>query len=392
MKKKKILMFFLLLSPIIFLALIFILPFSENEGELVYILGDILTYLLLISPIFVGIGIYMFIKSKDKDKKFINNKVSKKRKLIGKIILFGIISPILIFFIGTILYYSLVESIEDDIRKEYKDRYFKESLESIQYDNVCDCEEDEELLEPQLIGTYELEADEYVWRWDMYNYGYFNLNKIVDIPRYYLPKEIYKVSDSWNLKNNYKLDLECEEVDVGSGDLGDSYKCTVSYNDKVIETDVRHDIYCYWDTNESCTDNIGVVVYSNRYSEGSVEYMFLLTKEGEEYNKLSGYRLENGEATLLPFKYEHKGEQFSDKSYTISEAEFELYGIQMYGMFDYLMDGDIELVTFFQEPTMGYNNNIEGIDFVWDVENDGLYLRKTIMELIPNWGSEEEPT
>jgi len=291
------------------------------------------------------------------------------------------------------LYNIFVEGIEDDIRKEYSDRYYKQ-LKSINWeeDKECECEQEEILLEPKLIGNYEFVPDEYIWGWDMYSYGYFDLDKMIDIARFYIPKEVYKASESWNLKDNNKLDLVCDPVDVRKVESGDSYKCTVSFNNKVIDTDVRHDIFCFWDSNKSCTDNVGIVLYSNRYSEGSIEYLFLFSKQGEDYNKLSAYKIEDGEIRLLPFKYEYKGESYSDDSYTISESAFELYGIVMYGMFDYLADGDVELVTFFQEPTMGLNNNIDGINYIWSLEDDGFHLRRTVMELIEDWetqGKEE---
>ncbi len=53
---------------------------------------------------------------------------------------------------------------------------------------------------------------------------------------------------------------------------------------------------------------MGVLLYSNPYSAGSVEYLFLISKNGDIHNKLYAYRLENGKVTLLPFKYEYKGE------------------------------------------------------------------------------------
>ncbi len=388
MKKKKLpLILLLLFSPfIIFIILACISLFLDSDSETLYILYDICLY--VISPLLFLLGIYLLIKHRET---IFINKVSKRRKLIGKIILFGILCPFIVFIFGVFLYNSFVEGIEDDVRKEYSDRYYKQ-LQNIKWeeDNECKCEQEQILLEPKLIGSYEFVPDEYVWEWDMYSYGYFNLDRMIDIARFYIPKEVYKVSKSWNLKDNNKLDLVCDEVDVRKVELGDSYKCTVSFNNKVIDTDVRHDIFCFWDSNKSCTDNVGIVLFSNRYSEGSIEYLFLLNKEGEDYNKLSGYKIEDGEIRLLPFKYEYKGESYSDDSYTILESVFELYGIVMYGMFDYLTDGDVELVTFFQEPTMGLNNNIDGINYIWSLQEDGFHLRKTVMELIEEWDSETE--
>jgi len=390
MKKKKLpLIFLLLFSPfIIFIILAFLSFFLDSGSEYFNRLSDV--SFSIISPLLFLLGIFLIIKHRET---IFTKEVSKRRKLIGKIILFGIICPFVVFFIYMFLYNIFVEGIEDDIRKEYSDRYYKQ-LKSINWeeDKECECEQEEILLEPKLIGNYEFVPDEYIWGWDMYSYGYFDLDKMIDIARFYIPKEVYKASESWNLKDNNKLDLVCDPVDVRKVESGDSYKCTVSFNNKVIDTDVRHDIFCFWDSNKSCTDNVGIVLYSNRYSEGSIEYLFLFSKQGEDYNKLSAYKIEDGEIRLLPFKYEYKGESYSDDSYTISESAFELYGIVMYGMFDYLADGDVELVTFFQEPTMGLNNNIDGINYIWSLEDDGFHLRRTVMELIEDWetqGKEE---
>ena len=65
----------------------------------------------------------------------------------------------------------------------------------------------------------------------------------------------------------------------------------------------------------------------------------------------------------------------------VSSNTFELYGVGKYGLIDKFVDGDMELVTYFSEPTMGIGNNVEGINSIWRVEDDGLYLRKTVMEL-----------
>ncbi len=388
MKKKKLpLILLLLFSPfIVVILLLFIGLLFNIESEAFDIIFDL--SLSVVSPLLFLLGIYLLIKHRET---IFINKVSKRRKLIGKIILFGILCPFVVFLIGRYLYNNFVEGIEDRIRSEYSERYNKQ-LRDINWDEDknSECEQKEILLEPKLIGNYEFIPDEYVWEWDMYSYGYFNLDRMIDIARFYIPKEIYKVSKSWNLKDNNKLDLVCDEVDVRKVELGDSYKCTVSFNNKVIDTDVRHDIFCFWDSNKSCTDNVGIVLFSNRRSEGSIEYLFLLNKEGEDYNKLSAYKIEDGEIRLLPFKYEYKGESYSDDSYTILESVFELYGIVMYGMFDYLTDGDVELVTFFEEPTMGLNNNIDGINYIWSLQEDGFHLRKTVMELIEEWDSETE--
>lgn len=57
------------------------------------------------------------------------------------------------------------------------------------------------------------------------------------------------------------------------------------------------------------------------------------------------------------------------------------------------MDGNEALVTFFYEPIMGMYNNINGIYNLWDLEDNGFHLKRTVIELNPRWVSEtEEPS
>jgi hypothetical protein len=331
----------------------------------------------------------MLIKSKDKGSKFINNKVSKKRKLIGNIILFGLICPVILFYLGSFLYMDFVENIEDSIRNECNnDRYIRETSQGYKYgDNT---QEEEHILEPKLIGEYEYIPDEYTWDFDISNYGYYMQEAYINSPSYYIPKKNYSLEKNWKLKNNYDLDLKCDPIDFRNVPISESYKCSISYNGKFISSDVRHDAFCFWESSKSCTDRVGILLYSNPYSAGSVEYLFLISKNGDIHNKLYAYRLENGKVTLLPFKYEYKGEYFSDTSYTISEAGFDFLGVERYGIYDKMMDGNEALVTFFYEPTMGMYNNINGIYSLWDLEDDGFHLKRTVIELNPKWGSEKE--
>ena len=175
MKKKKLpLILLLLFSPfIIFIILAFLSFFLDSGSEYFNILSDV--SFSIISPLLFLLGIFLIIKHRET---IFTKEVSKKRKLIGKIILFGIICPFVVFLIGSFLYNIFVEGIEDDVRKEYSDKYY-EQLKSISWeeDKECECEQEEILLEPKLIGNYEFVPDEYVWWWDMDSYGYFDLDK-----------------------------------------------------------------------------------------------------------------------------------------------------------------------------------------------------------------------
>jgi hypothetical protein len=241
--------------------------------------------------------------------------------------------------------------------------------------------EEDEILEPTLLGSYELKADEYIWEWDMYEQGYFSIEPYLDIPRRYIFGDTVKVERSWDLKGGYPLDISCNEVDLTTEEMGNIHKCSLSYNNELITEDVRHEVYCFYEPGRNCIYNIGVVVFSNSYSNGNTEHLITMKYNGQSHNDITVYHLEDGKYRPLPFKYEKDGEYFSDLSYLVSGTTFEIYGVSKYGIFDKFIDSGMELATYFSEPTMGIGNNVKGIHSLWKVEDDGLYLRKTVMEL-----------
>jgi hypothetical protein len=309
---------------------------------------------------------------------FLSKKVSPK--FIKTLLLIFLLLVTLIT--SGILLFKVKEELETYLFPYFDKKY---GLHTNTY--LYECEEEEDtLIEPTLIGTYEYVPDEYIWEWPVNREGYRTLERHIDRPESYLPEYIVKTERSWYLKNSYSLDVKCEDIDLRNVKLGDTFKCSVSYNGKLLSSNVRYDVFCFAQGLQSCSERIGIVVYSNRYNQSNTEYLVVGTYEGSEHNKIEVYRLEKGEALFLPFKYEYNEEHFSDKSYMISGFKFEMYSLEKYGMFDLLVEGDMELVTFFQEPTMGVNNNIWGIYSIWSVENDGLYLKKSVMELIEEWG------
>jgi hypothetical protein len=301
---------------------------------------------------------------------------------------------VVVVFVGTlrvIQIYKITNELETYLLTYVHNKY---GTNTTKYVEICDpacvtTPDTDTFIEPTLRGTYEYVPDEYVWEWSTEREGYYILNRYIDIPEYYLPEYVVKTERSWYLKNADLLEVECEEVDLRNVKLGDIFKCSVSYNGKVLSSNVRYNPFCFGSGLQSCSERIGIVVYSNRYGLSDAEYLIIGSSEGLNHNKIEVYRLEKGEAQLLPFKYEYKDENFSDKSYMISAFDFDMYGIEKYGLFDLLVEGDIELVTFFQEPTMGVNNNIRGLYNIWKVEDDGLYLKKSVMELIDDWGGSD---
>jgi len=384
MNKKK-LGISLLFTPFIITLLLLVL-FSFLPSDYPEIIDHIIDFtFFVVSPVLFCIGLVILIKMKKKGKKVFSNKVSKKRMLIGKIMLFGIIIPIFIFLGGSFVYKTAKRKIINRIVSQHGETC------QTKYVYVAEDQPDEEdPIEPRLKGTYEYTPDEYVWQWNAYEQGYYDLNRYIDIPESYLPEQVFVTQRSWDLKNGHTLKVNCSEIDLKEVKMFGTYKCSVLYDDNLLSQDVRRDIFCYGSNLKNCNERIAVVLYSNRYSDSSVEHLVIASREGTSHNSITVYRLDDGDARSLPFKYEYNNENFSDKSYMISSLQFEMFGMEKYGMFDFLVDGDIELVTFFQEPTMGVHNNIWGIHNIWTVEDDGLYLRKSTMELIEDWGGTED--
>jgi hypothetical protein len=357
----------LLCSPILIILISILL-------EVTFVLPVFIEYILLIlffigSPIFVGIGIYLLIKHRDKEKSFITNRVSKKRKIIGKIILFGIICPIFLLLLYTLFGQGLQKELQNE---------FCPKCNTVTQTEI---ESEAETLEPTLIGTYEFEADEYIYDWDIYEQGYFQLERYIDTPREYIFGDTVQVNRSWDLKNGYKLDVECEEIDISTVDIDNPYKCSIYYNDKLIRDDIKHEAYCFYEGGNNCVYNLGIVVYSNPYVESDTEHLITMKYISNYFTDISVYVLEDGEYKPLFFKYKEGEEYLSELRYMVSSATFDLYGVGKYGLIDQIVDGDKELVTYFSDPTMGIDNNLKGIDTIWRVEDDGLYLRKTVMEV-----------
>ena len=301
MTKRK-LSILLMLSPAL-IILIGVLDLS------IYIIPDFLfdTYLILLfigSPILVGIGLILLILSKEKGKPRLTSKVSKKRKIVGKVILFAVICPSIFFFLYILFF--------QQIKLGIKNKLCPTPPSSTQT----------EVIQPTLLGSYEIEGDEYIWEWDMNDYGYFYLEKYIDTPRQYIFGDTVEVKRSWDLKNGYKLEVYCEEIDISTVDIDNPYRCSVYYDGKLIRNDIRHEAYCFYEGGNNCVYNIGIVVYSNAYSESDTEYLITTKYITGFFSDISVYVLENGEYRPLPFKYRDGEEYLSELSYMVSSNTF----------------------------------------------------------------------
>ena len=74
----------------------------------------------------------------------------------------------------------------------------------------------------------------------------------------------------------------------------------------------------------------------------------------------------------------------------ISSYSYDMYGL--YSTWENMknFNDPLEFVTYFHEPSMGSDNNVEGIFEIWDVKDDKLELKETVIDLYregdqPHW-------
>lgn len=223
--------------------------------------------------------------------------------------------------------------------------------------------------DPKMIGTYEIEANEYVYRYDWKYDGYMKLDAFINKPQYYFAENKVALTDSWFLKNKYKLEMSCPELEIDKAIPGDSYVCTLKYNNNVVREDIRYDIYNFNDL-ESITGNIDFVVYSDVFSD--YEYLVTGKYAGGSHDLVTVYRLENGKAALLSF---YDGKEDSNEWYVTSPMIFEMYE-------DTEDNGKLKMITYFHEPSMGGDNNLVGLYDVWNMNDNKLVKEKTIGDLM----------
>lgn len=274
---------------------------------------------------------------------FFSNKVSFKGILKG----LAISIPCLIMILGIGSYFSELMG-----------------LSVYQETDVLGVESD-----PKMIGTYEIEANEYVYGYDWKYDGYMKLDAFINKPQYYFAENKVTLTDSWFLKNKYKLEMSCPELEIDKVIPGDTYGCTLKYNNNVVRDDIRYDIYNFSNL-ESITGNVYFVVYSNAFE--NYEYLVTGKYAGGSHDNITVYRLENGKAILLPFNNDTED---SDEWYVTSPMIF--------GMYEDTEDGGkLKMITYFHEPSMGGDNNLVGLYDVWDVNDNKLEKEKTIGDLI----------
>jgi hypothetical protein len=285
---------------------------------------------------------------------FLSKEVSIKR-LIKAILLF-IVLPITLFIGGAYIYLTI-----DNV---FYEKYFE----------PCICEKAVLGTEkPTLIGEYGYLrniADEYLWQWDWSREGYNKFNRYIDYPQYYHLNHKVSITDNWILKDGYKLELKCDEVDIKEIAPFDPYSCSLYYNDHMVTNNVTQVSFCKdFENYENCSGQVRFTLFSDGYDETtSPEYLVTGSWASGSKEEISIYILEEGDISKIPLI---SRDGLKDDVYTPFHS-FELY--KSY-------EDEIELVTLFHEPSMGSKNNVEGIYEIWTLKDGSFYLENTVVDL-----------
>ena len=300
---------------------------------------------------------------------FLSKEVKLKRVFKGFAIGFPLI--IMIFVIGN----HYINLVDDALRTHYVGK---------KQEKVLGVKESK----PQLIGSYGdiSENDTFVWDWDPYweREGYYQLDRFIEDPEYFIASKKFALKDSWTLRNGYKLSVSCIELDMRKANPGDTYPCTISYNGQLLSRNLRYEAYCK-DSEKlsSCHGLANLRVFSETYGDSSSdEYVVVSEWASGSKDWIYVYRLNNGTATLLPFLYNGKEEE----KWFISSYAYDMYGLYSTWENEINFNDPLEFVTYFHEPSMGatsgeYMNNVEGIFRIWSVEDDKLRLKETVVDL-----------
>jgi len=302
---------------------------------------------------------------------FLSKEVKFKRVKKGFAIAFPL--TIMIFVIGN----HYINLIDDTLR----DHYVGEKQEK-----VLGVEDSE----PKLIGSYGdvSEDDTFVWDWNWEREGYYGLEKHIVAPEYYHKSNQIALKDEWIIKNGYELRIDCGNLDLTKIAPFDPYSCKVYYNNKLVSEDLTYTPGCHDSDNyTNCVSKVRLILYSDTFSDSvAYEYLVLGTYASGSKEWVSLYRLGGGEFQHLPFDRPNA----ENGGWYISAGSMELYGLQGDWEDEKNFKGPLEFVTYFHEPSMGSDNNVEGIYRIWSVGEEKLELKENIIDLYregdqPHW-------
>lgn len=299
---------------------------------------------------------------------FLKKEVNLKR--ITKGLAIGLPVAIMVFVLGN----HYINLIEDSLRDKYQTEKIvyvdKEKVVLVNKDDVLgeEIKIDEKLPDEFTKLTEDYGIEEYILNWDGTIDDYEKEYAYISIPKFYLSGVKDKVSESWILKDGYKLVLDCPEIELNKLVVGDPHSCRLEYNNQLITDNVRHDIYS-WEEGKSVPSYVSLVVYSSEYNKSLENFEILIVGEysGGSFDDISVYRLENGKAKLIPFNFKNE----LKNTWTVeSSMSFGLY---------YNKNGDLKLVTAYHEPSMG---PLRGVIREWKLEEDSLTLERTFGNIV----------
>ena len=303
-----------------------------------------------------------------KNNLFQNKEINLKR--IRKGLTIGLPVAIMVFVICN----HYINLIDDSLRDKYQTEKIvyvdKEKVVLVDKNDVLGEEITIEQEFPdefdRLTESYGIE--EYVLNWDGKLEGYREQYPYIFSPRYYLSGEKDKVSESWILKNGYKLVLDCPEIELSKVIPADPYACKVEYNNKLIKDSVRYDIHT-WEESKSLPSSVALVVYSPEYNDSMKDFEILIIGEyrGGSFDEISVYRLIDGKANHIPFYY-------NEENRDVWTVENPMY-VSLY----YNDEGDIKVLTGYHEPSMG---PVRAVLREWKLEKESLTLERTFGNIV----------
>lgn len=292
-----------------------------------------------------------------KNNLFQNKEINLKR--IRKGITTGLPVAIMIFVLGN----HYINLIDDSLR----DKYQTEKIVYVDKEKVVLVDKDDVLGERITIEeefpdeftklTEDYGIEEYVLNWDGTIVGYYKENEYISPPKFYLSGVKDKVSETWSLNNGYKLVLDCPEIEFSKVVVGDSYACKVEYNNRLINDNVRYDIYS-WEEGKSIPSYVSLVLYSSE----KFEILVLGEYRGGSFDNISVYRLQEGKSQLIPFNFKN---ELKDTWTVESSMSLGLY---------YNKNEDLKLVTAHHEPSMG---PLRAVLREWNLGDESLTLMRT---------------
>lgn len=266
---------------------------------------------------------------------FLSKEINSKRILKGVATFLPVVMMIAV--IGN--YY--VNLIDNTLRDHYTQGYEVLGTQS---------EFEKEYFSQYEETTQAYDIEEYVYGW---NWTYNNLTP--DTPKIDMPKTVFNDDTSvfkrdWSLNNEFILSMECEEKDLDQVLPGESYGCSVKYNDQLLEEYARYYI--------NGEDKIGEVSLK-LFSTDNEEYLLLGTYAGGSYDDITILRLIDGDIEKLTFHTDSEDKDTWTVTYPLA--------------IDFYINND-KIITKFHNPAYGGVRVFR----VWDLNNDLLTLEKTV--------------